>query len=214
MVKKKKSKGERRLERELMYVVGFMVFLFILFVFASSIFKSFNTFEYEGLTFTKEKAGNIPVFHYYYYFENVKGKLIEYNLYLRVDPRKNKVPLNGDEIVMDNKKTLFISTDKNSELNACPYGVLGASNLARFLSDNDFKVEPGYLNESNSEGSDVEHVTCEKYPQNTVIKIVDGNESKVSIDENCYEIMISNCEDFLSATEKFTVHAIIDAKNR
>ena len=54
--------------KELYWILSVMAILLIVLLFASSIFKSFNTFKYHGLVFTKERFGQIPVFHHYYYF--------------------------------------------------------------------------------------------------------------------------------------------------
>tara|TARA_Y100000310_G_C20595866_1_gene770466 strand:- start:458 stop:1114 length:657 start_codon:yes stop_codon:yes gene_type:complete len=211
---KKKSKNERRLEKELIYILGFMMLLVIVFLMASSIFKSFNNFDYEGLTFTKEKLGEIPIFHYYYYFTNQQGKLIQYNLYLRIDPRENNIPIGGDEIFMEQKKVIFITSNPDSELNSCRYGLLGVSNLAKFLSENEYSVSGGNIEEEDAEENEQTHVNCETHTKNPVIKITQGNESKISIEGYCYEVVVAKCDDFLAATEKLTLQIIIDAKER
>ena len=214
MVNKKKSKKERKLERELAWIIGFVAFLVLLFIFSGFIFESFNSFEYEGLTFTKERLGDIPVFHYYYYFTNEVNQLIKYNLYLRVDPRENKVVAEGEDISLDKTRVVFVSADPESELNSCPYGVLAVGRLARFLSDNGFVVEGGNLNLWNSKENDVEWITCETRSNNPVIEIKEGEETKILSNGNCYEISISSCDDVLAAIEMFELKSIIDAKER
>jgi len=220
MVKKRESKKaksmERKITRELLWVLVFMIFLVLVFVVVSDIFKSFNAFEYAGLTFTKEisKVGEIPVFHYYYYFYNKQDKFIQYNLYLRVDPRDNPVRIEGEKIFMDNDDVVFISNFRDTWLDSCDYGVLGIANLASFLRDNDFVVRGGNLDFHDAKAKGEDWITCDTKPYNPVIKIVEGSESKITISENCYEISISSCEDFLAATEKFTLQSLLDARER
>jgi hypothetical protein len=171
MVKKKsrKSKKEKILEKELLYILGFMVFLVILFVFASSVFKSFNTFDYEGMTFTKERLGEIPFYHYYYLFTNKDNILVQYNLYLRNDPRENSISVSGDEIFLEKNKAVYISVEKNVELNVCPYGVLGVSNLISFLSDNDYVVNGGNPDFHSAKENNETWVSCKTHKYNPVI---------------------------------------------
>jgi len=220
MVKKRKSKktssAERKITRELLWILGFMIFLVLVFVITMDIVKSFKTFEYEDLTFTKEisRVGNVPVFHYYYYFYNKQNKFIKYNLYLRVDPRENPVELEGEKIIMDNKNVVFISNFRDSWVTSCDDSVLGVANLASFLGDNDFVVQGGNLDFHDAKARDEDWITCDTKPHNPVIKIVEGAESKITIRENCYEISISSCEDFLAATEKFTLQSLLDARER
>jgi len=113
-VKKKGNKKERKIERELLWIIVFLAFLVVVFLVASSIFRSFNSFEHEGLTFTKERLGNIPVYHYYYYFRGDDGGLVKYNLFVRNDPRENNVPVSGDDIVFKkNELVVFIAVNSS-----------------------------------------------------------------------------------------------------
>tara|TARA_Y100000310_G_scaffold102822_1_gene100976 strand:+ start:547 stop:1212 length:666 start_codon:yes stop_codon:yes gene_type:complete len=216
MVRKKsrKSKNEKRLEKELLYILGFMVFLIILFVFASSIFKGFNTFEYEGMTFTKERLGEIPFYHYYYLFTNKDNVLVQYNLYLRNDPRENEIPIFGDEIFLEENKAVYMTVEKNEELNVCPYGVLGVTNLISFLGDNDYVVEGGNPDFHSAKENNETWVNCETHKYNPVVKVVKGDVSQITVEGNCYEISVASCEDFLLSTEKFTLQILIDARER
>ena len=216
MTQKKKSKNERKLEKELLYFLGFFLFLIIVFLVASSFFKSFNTFEYEGLTFTKEKLGEIPIFHYYYFFNNKNNDLIKYNLYLRIDPRENEVPVEkSEDISMNNGKVVFVSVEStNTLLTSCPYSVLGVANLASFLRDNDFVVEGANLDFHDAKAKKEKWVTCETHIYNPVIEIKEGDETKINILGNCYEISVSSCDGLLPAIEMFELQTIMDAKKR
>lgn len=214
MAKKKVSKQEKRLLRELLYILAFMVLLVILFVVVSFVFKSFNTFEYEGMTFTKERLGEIPIFHYYYYFNNKDERLVQYNLYLRNDPRDNNILFEGGEIFLEREKVVFLTIEKDENLNNCPYGVLGIANLVSFLNDNDYLTESGNPDFHDAKTNEETWVTCETHALNPVIKIVKGEESKLSVDGNCYEIAVATCEEFLPSTENFILQIIIDARER
>ena len=99
MKKKRKTATERRIEKDLLGIIIFVGFLLVIYFVASSIFQGLNEFEYRGLSFTKERFDQLEVYHHYYFFKAPETKqLIRYNLYLKVDPRENKVPFEGDEI--------------------------------------------------------------------------------------------------------------------
>lgn len=190
----------------------------IIIVFFSSYFflASLNSFNYNGLTFTKEKFGDIPVFHHYYNF-NVDGQLVKYNLFLRNDPRKNNIPVTGSivdeglEFRRDN--FVYISVDPE-DLTECEYSRVGISTLAAFLSNNYLNVKGAAPKESLANESNVEYVTCETNPQDVVILVKAGDETKIIYEKkNCQIIQIANCQ-VLEAIEKFQVHSILDAKKR
>jgi len=99
MAKGKKTKNERRVEKDLLYIVGFFGFLIVLFLVASSIFSSFNTVVYNNITFNKEKFGDIPVYRTSYMFRTPEtGQVINYNLFVRINPLENTVSLLGEPV--------------------------------------------------------------------------------------------------------------------
>ena len=203
-------------KKQLFWALGMMASLVILFLISYAAFNRIGKFEYEGLTFTKEKFGEIPVFHYYYFFDN-KGEKYMYNLFLRNDPRKNTVSITGkavdDGIIFDSKKTTYISIDPEG-LIGCKYTTVGISSLTSFLKDNKITVKGATPNYEQAELNNVEYITCAGNINNDVIILKGGNETRVVRDsENCHIIEIANCE-VLEAIEKFEVQAILDAKEK
>src|SRR3989344_4418394 len=97
MKEKKVKKGKKiSLEtKQLYWIIGVMTALILLFILISAGIQSTKNFDYYGLAFTKEKFGEIPVYHYYRFYESGDGQTIKHNLYLRTDPRKNDVPIQG-----------------------------------------------------------------------------------------------------------------------
>ncbi len=210
-VEKKKITKERKIERELLYILGFGVFLIILFFAANSYFKSLNTFEYQGLTFTKTKTGNIPLYYYSYYFNAPpSNKLYHYNLYLKVDPRENNATVAGDKIIFDRGKTVYI-TINSTGLQECENSVIAVADLSRFIADNQLQVKGGNPDFWEAGNKKQEWVTCENKQGKEVIEIMEGDETKIDINSNCHKITVNNCET-LQATEKFILQSIIDAK--
>ena len=208
MVVKRKNKGERRLEKELIWIAAFAVFLVLVFVVSNEIFKSFNRSEYEGLTFTKERAGNLDIYHYSYYFED-RGDLIKHNLFVRKDPATNEVPVRG-EVIFDKGKDVYITLD-TTDLEECPYSVLAVGDLAKFLADNRFRVKSGLDDFYEAGRKRQEYVTCANRPDDSVILIRKGEKTKITAYELCFEIEVANCE-ILDAIEKFKVQSVVDAR--
>ena len=168
-------------EREIYTVIWTMIGLLIVFVVFYYAFESMKTFEYEGLTFSKEKFGEIPVFHYYYYFTDDNRQQYKYNLYLRSDPRKNGVPITGN-IIYPKQSFVFLSVN-STNLIQCPNFLRDYSALTSFLINNLEKsgigIKDGFANKEEAEKNNLTHISCEKYPNNVVILLQSGNETKI-----------------------------------
>jgi hypothetical protein len=204
-----KTNKNRKVKKELFGILLFMGFLVVVFLVSSYFFKSFNSFEYEGPSFTKEKAGKIPIFHYFYYF-TADNQLIKYNLYLRNDPRENLVPLTGDGIVSFRKEQPVYFAIDDTGLDQCEFGPLAVANLVSFLSDNQLDVVTANLNFLEATHNNETWTNC-KVRGNPVIELYEGKETKVDIGDRCYKIQVNNCE-ILEAVEKFQVKSVLDSK--
>lgn len=200
---------ERRLEKEILGVLGFLAVLVIVFIVASAYFKSMSYFEYEGLTFSKQKIGEIRVFHHSYYVQTPAG-LALYNFYVRNDPRENDVPVNGESNLMKPGSIVYLSVNSDG-LQECRYGPLAVGSLSSFLTDNQMRVIAGNLNFWDAGLNKDLWATCENKPGNKVIEILKANETKISIEGNCYRIEVADCQ-ILEATEKLELESILNAK--
>jgi hypothetical protein len=203
------NKKERKLEKELLWIGGFMILLVLVFFGANAYFKGLGKIEHEGLTFSKEKLGEIPIYHYYYYFKGDNQAVFKYNLYLRNDPSTNIVPITGDAIFLDNKR-IFLSIDAEN-LQECQQSILAVADITSFLTDNQFNVASGNPNFFDAGKNNVDWVTCENHKKSTVIVLEKGETTGINIDDNCHTITVSDCQ-VLEAVEKYKVQSIIDAK--
>lgn len=209
MTEKAKKKTEKILEKDIVRVLIFIGGLVVVFLIATAIFRSMNNFEYEGLSFTKIKAGQIPIYHYSYYFTDNVGKIVQYNLYLRTDPRTADVPIDG-LIDLQKNNQVYLSIN-SSGLSQCTYSPLAVGNFAGFLSGNGFKVVGGSADFWEAGLNRREWTTCENKPNDNVITVNAGNITQINVNGSCYKIEVNNCE-ILEALEMFQVRAIIDAK--
>jgi len=203
----------KKYNKEIYLVLGAMALLVLIFFAFYYVFGSLNKIDYRGLTFTKEKFGEIPVFHHYYYITPD----VLYNLYLRNDPRNNKVPITGavvDRGIEFMQKSTIYLTIAPDGIVGCPYGSVGVATLASFLVDNQFTVKGASSDKEQAELNNLTYATCKTDPMNKVIMIQGGNETIIEHrTPNCYVITVANCE-ILPAVEKFEVQAVLDAQAR
>lgn len=213
MAEKKQTKQEKLLEKDLVKVVLFCVGLVIIYLIASYYFKSFNHFEYEGLSFTRERFDQDIVYHYYYYYTTPDGRTLQYNLYLRNDPRENNVTIEGERLLLE-KKYVYLTYDDSFPYE-CRFA--GSSNVdfVLFLKQNQLSVFSGVTNETNAEETNRTHITCENQVSSAeVFEFHGGNETKITVDGNCHRIYIGSDCRVRDAFEKLKVQLIIEARRQ
>ena len=197
-------------QNEAIWVVGTMVIIILALVLIPMFMRMFATFDYQGLTFTKEKFGEILVYHYSYYFIDDVGQQYQYNLYLRNDPRTNVIPIDSNITFKEDRKVYI--TLNSTALAQCPNGLRDIASIARFLSDNLISVQAGNINAEVAIENNLTYITCENRPDNAVILIVPSNETKITQIDECHTVSYATCEEVLPALEKFMVKSILDAK--
>jgi len=171
------------------------------------------------LSFAKEKFGEIPVYHYYYYTHPsaitasaVQGGPTLINLLFRIDPRENNVTVEGEIDLPPKNKFVYISIN-DTGINECEYIQVALANLVSFLGANGFDVKGAVPDEKIAEEIKSRYITCDTNPDNGVILIQQGEKTKITRENNCYIMDIASCQ-VLDATEKFQIQTILDAKAR
>jgi len=203
---------EKKVNKEIYWILIVMIIIIALIAMIPYISKWFNTFKYDGLTFTKERFGQITVYHYYYYFKDRTNQIYQINLFLRGDPRQNNVSAQGDIIYPPKNSTVYLTYNAT--------GLIGCSNILRdsatlssFLSNNQYRVRTGVLDSQEAIANNLTYVTCNNRPDNMVIKIFRGNTTQIIKDnDQCYNLEIADCQGILDGVEKFEVQSIVDAK--
>lgn len=207
----KKETIEKKIEHDLLRTGIFIAVIILVFIGAGMYFKSLNHFTYQGLAFTKERYGQLPVYHYYYYFTNQAGKIVQYNLYLQHDPRTNNITIQGGPVLFTNKG-VYLTIDSSYPSN-CNENLAGVFDLNLFLQRNEITPIAGVMNASLRSETKQPYITCvTKANESQVIQLRGGDETKVYIAGNCYDIVIGKDCRIQDAIEKFKVQAIIDAK--
>lgn len=211
-LKKENTEKYENKNKQLYWIFGVMGAAIFVFFLTSFIYNTFfSTFDYEGLTFKKTFFGEIPLYQYSYN-SIITGKIIStvpVNLILRHDPRENNVLVVGEKIEFPTNKSIYLGF--NSTGLECPYTTLSVGTLSSFLASNNFKIQAGTVNPEESANQNLTLISCDLFKENAVIILQSGENTSVSIKNNCYTITASNCE-VLQAVEKFEVQSIIDAK--
>ncbi len=204
--------SQKQKDSTLIWIFAVMVLIIIGVLVGYFVGKGGQSFTYEGLKFTKEKFGEIPVFHYYYFYESEKGNLVQYNLYLRKDPRQNQIPVEGN-IYYPKDKFVYISVN-GTGLTQCEDSSLAVHTLAAFLTNNEIVVKGATPNFNETNGTNIRFANCQTHPNNVVILIQAGNTTRIYKEANtngCHVIEVSDCQ-ILDAIEKFEVQSVLDAK--
>jgi hypothetical protein len=215
MVKQEKIKKEKetKIDQQIKKYIPFLALigvLVLLFIVLSFVFQSLGKVKYEGLVFTKEKYGDVLIYHYSYLTKVSNGNVRAINVLLRTNPAENNVPIDG-EIIYPENKAVYMSINSTG-LN-CTYSMVAISELTNFIANNDLSIKIGNPDKSYAEKNNQTYVTCEKYPSNMVISIKTGEETIIrKTGDFCYNVEVADCE-ILPALEKFIVQSIIDAKN-
>ena len=201
---------------ELTWIIGVMVFLLVVLFLTFYLSKSSNTFTYHTLKFEKQLYGTLPIYVYSYNFKDITGSAVQeynYHLLLRLDPRKNEVPVDGEIVLNALGRAIYVSVNTTG-FDLCPTTSRDLATLSGFLTGNLFNVNGGVSDAQAAAEANVSYITCEEYPENTVLLIKTGNQSQISkISDACYQLTVANCE-VLNVVEKFEVQSLIDAKKR
>jgi hypothetical protein len=165
--------------------------------------KKSSEFTYNGVVFNKTMENTIAFYTVKIPVTDSNGNLIGYrSIDFRNDPRNlANISFEKDsEIKFALNRTVFVTSP---ELTVCEDNNLAAANFGIFLSKYGYEASAGFMNESGAKTKRLDYVTCENRPHNTVIEVLNGNETIIrQTAKNCYQIIFNNCE-ILRAMEKF-----------
>ena len=178
--------------KTLKYIL-FGIIIIIVGVFAGFfISNSMKHFEYNGLKFNIIQEGkitfyqtSIPVIY--------NGQNVNYNFYLRNDPRKSKVDFNGNLSL-----SKFMVVNSTADIYCEGYGTIAIANLLKLYEVLGVNV----IRDENA--------TCDEGGQFMHIQIQESD--KTSIEQTgpkCYNLNLNNCE-ILQVTEKFMIETLTE----
>lgn len=166
--------------------VALIVALIILVVY------SMYHFEYNGINFKIINEKTVKFYHTSFPSPFVKpGSTVEYNIYLRTDPRTNKVPFDGNLMLLE-----MAVIDSKEEFNCNGDGVIAIANFNQVMGAMGTEV----IRDPEAE--------CDSQGRYMHFNLKSGEESKiVQTGPACYDFVVSDCE-ILDVTEKFLVRAL------
>jgi len=211
----------KKKQNKQLFLIGIvMIIIIAVFLIVPVIIKNYNSnFNYNNLKFQKTKlkditlySTNIPIMDNYGKLKNL------YSISFRNDPRVLKnIPVDKrvDEsggIKFIERNIVFISINPN--MTACPDNSLALFNLGSFLTDSGLTVKSSFTDASYANKTNSLYITCDYSQDHTVIKITNGNETRIKQERtNCYEIVYKDCE-ITQATERFELRMIEDYMNQ
>lgn len=211
--KRKEKKQEKLLEKDLVKIMLFGVFLVVIYLVVSYYFKSLNQFEYAGLDFTRERFDSDTLYHYYYYYTTPSGQTVQYNLYLHIDPRTNNVTVQGDPLLLG-KPYVYLTYD-DSFPETCRFTGSSIVDLNLFLKQNQITVMSGVMNETYAKKTNKDYYTCANRPESVeVFEFLAGNETAIVIEDNCHRVYIGPDCGMRDAVEKLKVAILSEARAR
>lgn len=184
------------------FVVGFILFYVV--------FSKIGTFEYEGLAFDKQAYGKELTLYHHSYFYTYNKQTYKNNVYLRFDPRENRIPV-SDEILFIKGRTVYLGINNTNIIN-CSESQIAIGTISQFFANNQFDLKLGTPDINESKERKQPHIDCQKADDNTVIIIQNSDKTNiVKQRDSCYFINVNQCE-IQPAVEKFIVNSLIDTR--
>jgi hypothetical protein len=166
----------------------------------------FNKFEYAEFDFYKANIEGINFYYTEIPLINQYGFPIgEYSIYFRNDPRELEnisVDIIENKVEFQKQDWVYISIQYDAPI--CEDNIVSVVGLTNFLDKfGDLQVKGAMNDVVYASNNNLEYITCNTNPNNTVIEFRTGNETMISkTGRNCYEIAYKDCE-INRVTEKF-----------
>jgi hypothetical protein len=174
-------------------VLILMAALILMFAATYWLVSSSNHFEYNGVKFNIDKKAMVGMTLYNTYLPvSYKGTTANYNFWLKKDPRTNKVPFVGRQLIVDQNMVLNAS----EELNCNGDGNVALVNLKTLYN----VIGTNVIADKNA--------SCDLQGRYMFVNVLKGNQTRIEqFGPECYNIYINNCE-VLAGTEKFMVETL------
>lgn len=199
----KTGDSNKKQNKQLIAVLVGIAVVFIIIFAVWAIVQSSKKFNYEGIKFEKILYDKLPLYYTKIAVYRADGERINYNLYLRNDPRMNDVSVDGN--IKFRKGLIYVTIDK--DVGNCQKSNLALVNLGSFLAGMGFKATGATSDLSLANETGYPWVNCENSINNTVISIENSTEEGIEQKGDCYILKIKDC-DMINVAEKFIVETI------
>ncbi|MDD5699719.1 MAG: hypothetical protein PHH00_00805 [Candidatus Nanoarchaeia archaeon] len=191
---KEQLKNENKVLKTVMLVIGLIVLAFT----AYMIFSYFTAnFEYKGVKFSTVPDEWVGVLYNTKVPVVYNGTDVDYNFYLRKDPRTTtrEVDFDGELVI---KPLMVINT--TGDLNCNGDGVIAGANLLTL-----------YKAIGTTAGK-APNATCDSLGRYVYVNIEESNETRIiETSPACYTIKVSECQ-ILEATERYMIETFVEIK--
>ncbi len=184
-------------DKQLLLIILFIVLIIGGFLGTYFIIQSSKTFDYAGVSWVKEKYGNMTFYH-------ARFKILEgfpiYNAYFRTDPRKNDVEIAGNAYFRFYQKT-YVSLNPNIE-ECSGANVLANKLLGEFLGATNVVAESAVEDKNLSEELGYPYIDCDSIQgkNESAIIIQKSDYPYISqIGPSCYLLEVGECENIKTA---------------
>lgn len=188
-----------------------LIVFVVVFIMFYTVFSKLGTFEYQGLAFDKQAYGKDLTLYHYSYLYTYNKQTYKNNVYLRIDPRKNYVPVEGN-ILFTKGRIVYMGINNTNIIN-CNDSSIAIGTISQFFANNQFDLKIGTNNLNESKDKKQIYIDCGKANNSTVIIIQNANSTKISKEgDSCYKIDVNQCE-IEPAVEKFIVTSLINTRD-
>ena len=199
-IKKELGNTQNRQLKLILIIFGGLILIFLL---GFSMVDSIRNFEYKDVKFEIVKEGGMIFYKTAFpMYSSITGRhVLNYNIYLRNDPRELKeIPYQGGIALETPLKKMVI--DLEQDFNCEGYGIIAMANFVKSFDLIGIEVV-----------KDPE-VGCDEEGRYNYVRVQEANETSISQDRRrCYTINIKDCE-ILEGTERFIVEAFADFDER
>ncbi len=184
-------KHENKLLRNILLMLGAIVLGFFMVLI---IYYSISHFEFEGVKYNILKEKDVTFYHTNFPSNFVySGKTVEFNVYLRNDPRKLKsIPFEGNINLLE---MAVIDSEDNFDCEGD--GVIAIANFNQIMKAIGVEVI-----------KDPDYSRCDSSGRYMFFNLKSGDETKIAqTGPACYDFEINDCE-VLQVTERFLTKSI------
>jgi hypothetical protein len=202
--KKIKRDTKKKEEWQLLWVLGVIVLVFVIFFGTYFFVQGLNRFEYAGVNWVIENHGGTKFYHGR--FIAFRNPQLIYNLYLRNDPRENNVNASGNFTFFSKESFLSFSP----EVDECRGDVsVTTVTLASFLSSGVGmeSLEPSTTDPQVYYSTGRNFADCNSVGGGIVIEMGESSITQSEKNPYCYTIKIKNCTD-IQPIEKFMIETL------
>ena len=195
---------------QLIWFFAVVIVIFAAFLVPYFWIESSKTFHYGGVDWDIDDSDQYITF-YHSEFPTLNGVNLNYNIYMRHDPRENDVYTEGEFNAFKYGGYLSFTEEINACRGQVPRAALDLKSFVR-TGVGVGNMDNSALTPEFAEELNVSFINCSNTLDRTVVVLRMGEPSVIQSETNpyCYVISIEDCDDF-APIEKFIVKTVDDS---